>query len=117
MENRAPVIFHPEMGDNGQIPTTQENGCWRLQSEYISIYDLLEQRQLEPDETISNTYVLLTEKGTETPEKGCFAEGMYNYTDTILLGRNEEYEVDLSVELTVKDEKISDITALSTKVT
>lgn len=115
-DRRVPVLFHPEMGDNGKIPTTQENGCWRVQSELISIYDLLEQRQLEPDETISNTYVLLAQKGTETAKNGCFADGTYNYIDTVLLGRNEKHEMELPVELAIKDGEFRDISAPSPEI-
>ena len=115
-DRRVPVLFHPEMGGNGQIPTTQENGCWRVQSELISIYDLLIQRQLEPDETISNTYVLLAQKGTETTKNACFADGTYNYIDTALLGRSEKHEMELAVELGVKDGEFRDISAPSPEI-
>ena len=103
------------MGPNGEIPTERGNDCWNVQTDELMIYDVLNRIELEPTESVSNSYALLAR--SEETQNGCFADGSFSYSDSVTLGNDESREAVLELEIVVADGEITELDALSVEIT
>jgi hypothetical protein len=82
-------------------PTQSQNECWRFpEDETLAIQSSLDFREIDPNETITETYNVYT-RGNSLP---CLPEGEFEFQDESYFG-SETQPMILSLTIQVSSEK------------
>ena len=101
------LLFHPETGPHS-APDTRTDRCWRLDGEeLVAVKSILTVEQLEPSDTLSETYTLYN-----MPENGaCFPDGSYTAEGAAFLPADSGRELRLGITVRIEDGRIVSATA------